>query len=125
MFVKYVVASAALASASMSSAQWVPGGEIVGQEVHVQTNGITNVVRFQRNGVATIGSPSGAKVVDATWSADSGKICLETASTNDCYPYTRPFTAQQAVDLMSDCGVRSRWTALSTTESPILSGERG
>lgn len=122
MFGRSIIACAALISASAASAQWMPGMEIYGQDVQVQTNGVVNTVHFRNDGTATISSPSGAIVADATWSADAGKLCLKTASTADCYPYARPFTARLPVDLTSDCGVLSRWTALSTA---VMPGERG
>jgi hypothetical protein len=122
MVVKFATALAAVSIATAASAQWVPGMEITGQQVQVQTNGVLNTVTFDQGGVAHISSPSGANVVDANWTADGGKLCLKTANTFDCYPYRAPFTARQPVDLISDCGVRSRWTALSTAVAP---GERG
>lgn len=111
-----------LFAASAASAQWVPGSEITGQRVEVQTDGILNTVYFESGGVAQISSPSGAIVVPATWTATGGKLCLKTEKTFDCYPYTRPFTARAPVDLTSDCGVVSRWTALTTFVAPF---ERG
>jgi hypothetical protein len=122
MILKIVTGAVALSSASIAAAQWSPGMEIVGQEVQVQTNGVVNTISFQPNGVATIRSPSGATVVDANWTSDAGQLCLKTTNTFDCYPYRAPFTAQAPVDLISNCGVRSRWTALSTAVSPV---ERG
>lgn len=110
------------ALASGASAQWTPGMEIMGQRVQVQTNGITNTIVFDRGGIAHISSPSGATVVDATWVAEGGKLCLKTDSTFDCYPYRAPFMARHTVPLISDCGVRSDWTALETAVPP---GERG
>ena len=122
MLIKIFVGTVALATASMAAAQWSPGMEITGQEVQVQTNGVVNTISFQPNGVAQIRSPSGATVVDATWTTDAGELCLKTSGTFDCYPYRAPFTARQPVDLISSCGIRSRWTALSTAVSPV---ERG
>lgn len=122
MLTKLVIGAIALSSASVAAAQWSPGMEIMGQEVQVQTNGVLNTISFQPNGVATIRSPSGATVVDATWTSDAGQLCLKTTNTFDCYPYRAPFTARMPVDLISNCGVRSRWTALSTAVSPV---ERG
>jgi len=122
MLTKLASALVALAMATAASAQWVPGMEISGQQVQVQTNGVLNTVTFDPGGVAHISSPTGATVVDATWTAADGKLCLQTANTSDCYPYRAPFTARRPVDLMSDCGVMSRWTALSTAVAP---GERG
>jgi hypothetical protein len=122
MLTRSIVAIIALSAASVANAQWVPGMEITGQRVQVQTNGVMNTIAFDPNGVAHIYSPSGATVVDATWTANAGKLCLQTAMTADCYPYGAPFTAQAPVDLRSDCGVLSRWTALSTAVAP---GERG
>lgn len=122
MLARSITAIVALVTASAASAQWVPGMEIMGQQVQVQTNGVMNTITFEPNGVARITSPTGATVVDATWTANAGKLCLQTSSTFDCYPYAAPFTANVPVDLRSDCNVLSRWTALSTAVPP---GERG
>jgi hypothetical protein len=122
MLTKLALGMAAASLATAAYAQWVPGMEITGQQVQVQTNGVVNTVTFDAGGVAHISSPTGATVVDATWTAADGKLCLQTADTSDCYPYRAPFTARRPVDLMSDCGIMSRWTALSTAVSPV---ERG
>jgi hypothetical protein len=117
-----LVALAALTAGSAASAQWMPGSEIAGQQLQVLTNGVLNTVYFENGGTARISSPSGATVVDATWTADAGKLCLQTSNTFDCYPYRAPFTAGMPVSLTSDCGVLSRWTALTTYVAPF---ERG
>jgi hypothetical protein len=122
MIARIMIGAIGLSVASAAAAQWSPGMEIVGQEVQVQTNGVVNTISFQPNGIATIRSPSGATVVNANWTSDAGQLCLKTSSTFDCYPYRAPFTARMPVDLISNCGVRSRWTALSTAVSPV---ERG
>jgi hypothetical protein len=119
MFVRHVSALVALSIASAANAQWVPGSELVGHSARVQTEGVENVIQFEPNGVARISSPSGATVVDANWTADGQQMCLRTSSTYDCYPYAQPFEANRPVDLLSTCGVRSRWTAL------LPAGERG
>ncbi len=111
-----------VATAAAAAVEWVPGSEITGQQVQVQTNGVMNVVTFEPNGVARISSPSGAKVVEASWTATNGELCLRSASAFDCYPYARPFQAGQPVDLLSNCAVRSRWLASSINVPP---GERG
>jgi hypothetical protein len=122
MLARVALGIAAISMASAASAQWQPGMEITGQKVQVQTNGVLNTITFDSGGVAHISSPSGLKVVDATWTTPDGKLCLKTETTFDCYPYRAPFTAGQPVDLISDCGVVSRWTPLSTAVAP---GERG
>jgi hypothetical protein len=122
VIVRTLVAFLALSAATAASAQWVPGSEIAGQQVQVQTNGTLNTVYFESGGVAQISSPSGATVVTANWNVENGKICLKTEATFDCYPYRAPFTARVPVDLLSDCGVLSRWTALTTYVAPF---ERG
>jgi len=119
MLIKVMLATATLGLASAASAQIVNGSEIVGQQVTVQTNGIVNTVFFGPNGQAQIRSASGARTVDATWTAAGNQLCLRTASSFDCYPYTAPFEAQRPIDLVSTCGVRSRWTALSTVAPPL------
>lgn len=127
MLARLLFTASAIMLASAANAQsyytgWTPGSEITGQVVQVQTNGIMNTVAFQPNGVARISSATGATVVDATWTADNNQLCLRTASTFDCYPYQRPFVAGQAVDLISNCAVHSRWM---TPQVTILPGERG
>lgn len=118
MLTRLIMATASLAVASAASAQVANGSEIIGQQVTVQTNGIVNTVSFGPNGNAQIRSASGATTVDATWTAVENQLCLRTASTFDCYPYTAPFEAQRPIDLVSTCGVRSQWTALSTVAPP-------
>src|SRR5215210_7327480 len=113
MLVRLTAAIIPLFIASAAAAEWMPGSEITGQQVQVETNGVMNTIVFEPNGVARISSPSGATVVDAQWSVDSGKLCMRTSSTFDCYPYQTPFGLQQPVDLVSDCGVRSRWNLLT------------
>jgi hypothetical protein len=122
MLLRLTAALVPLFLSSAAAAQWVPGSEITGQQVQVQTNGVTNTITFEPNGVARISSPSGATVVDATWSAANGELCLTTATAFDCYPYQRPFQAGQPIDLLSHCAVRSRWLASSVNVPP---GERG
>lgn len=122
MLSKIAATIAPLFMASAAAAQWAPGSEIAGQQVQVQTNGVTNVIMFEPNGVARITSPSGAKVVEARWTATNGQLCLTSANASDCYPYTQPFQAGQAVDLLSNCAVRSRWLASAINVPP---GERG
>lgn len=122
MLGRSITALVALTTASAANAQWTPGMEIYGQDVQVVTKGVVNTVRFQSNGTATISSPAGTTVVNATWAVSDGKLCLKTSTTSDCYPYARPFTARLPVDLKSDCGVLSSWTALSTA---VMAGERG
>lgn len=111
--------SLASAGAAQSLSQWTPGSELVGHQVKVQTNGVTNLVTFQSDGIAQISSPSGATVVDANWTADGHDLCLRTSGTFDCYPYARPFQGGQPLDLVSNCGVMSRWLAM------LPPGERG
>ncbi len=122
MLLRLTAAITPLMIASTAAAQWVPGSEITGQQVQVQTNGVTNIISFEPNGVAQISSPSGAKVVQAAWTAANGELCLTTPNSSDCYPYTAPFQAGQPIDLLSRCAVRSRWLTAAVTLPP---GERG
>lgn len=122
MLLRTAAAVALLFIPAAATAQWVPGSEITGQQVQVQTNGVTNIITFEPNGVARISSPSGVKVVEAQWTATNGQLCLSSPTASDCYPYMQPFQAGQAVDLLSNCAVRSRWLASSINVPP---GERG
>ena len=60
MLVRLTAAVVPLFLASAAAAQqWVPGSELMGQQVQVTTNGVTNIITFEPNGVARISSPSG------------------------------------------------------------------
>lgn len=103
-----------------------PGAEIVGQSVQVTTNGVTNTVYFDPNGVARIVSPRG-QTVNATWTASAGRLCLNTGGASECWPYTQAFQAGQAATLTSSCNVASTWLANSVNPPPRFerAGERG
>ena len=118
----WMIGLVAVSVASTAQAQWVPGSELIGQEVEVETNGVRNTVLFRENGVAEIRSPSGATVVNATWRAGNGQLCMQTSGGSDCYAYNAPFMVRSPVVLTSDCGTASRFTARSTA---VSYGERG
>ena len=113
--------------AGFAQAGWVPGSEITGQSVQVETNGVTNTVFFDPGGVARIQTPSG-KSVPGTWAAANGELCLTTGAAQECWPYSQPFQAGQQISLTSSCNSASRWTALGTNQAaPVQqgAGERG
>ena len=104
-------------------AQWVPGSEIVGQSVQVETNGVVNTVMFDAGGSARIMTPAG-NVVPGTWNAANGQLCLSAGGGQECWPYQAPFQAGQQMTMVSNCNVSSRWLA-SSTNQPLPRGERG
>ncbi|WP_300974259.1 hypothetical protein [Sphingomonas sp. LHG3406-1] len=114
--------------ASGASAQWVPGSEIAGQTVQVETNGVVNNISFQPGGAATITTPSG-NVIPASWTANAGQLCLRSGTASECFPYSQPFQAGQSVTATSSCGATSRWLANATNQpaQPAARslGERG
>lgn len=105
---------------------WVPGSEIAGHAVQVETNGVMNTVHFEPGGVARIQTPGG-NVVPATWSVANNQLCLNASGAQECWPYTQAFQAGQMMTLTSSCQVASRWTPLSTAQPPMQApgGERG
>jgi hypothetical protein len=110
-----------------SQTGWVPGAEISGQSIQVETNGVTNTVFFDPGGVARIQTPGG-NMVPGTWTAANGQLCLTTGAAQECWPYAQPFQAGQQITLTSSCHAASRWTALGTNQAPPLqkaAGERG
>ncbi|GLR46378.1 hypothetical protein [Sphingomonas astaxanthinifaciens] len=124
-FVTGLAATALLASGA--AAQWVPGSEIAGQTLQVETNGIVNNITFQPGGTATITTPSG-QAIPASWTAGGGQLCLRTGAASECFPYTQAFQAGQSVTATSSCGATSRWLANATNQpmQPARSaGERG
>jgi len=120
-----VVVPAAGAVAQMG---WVPGSEIVGQTLQVQTNGTSNSVTFNADGTATIMAPNG-QAVPATWSAANNQLCLSTGGPQECWPYTQAFMAGSQMALTSNCQQVSTWMASSTNQPPPPPvqpmGERG
>ena len=105
---------------------WIPGSEIVGQTLQVQTNGATNSVTFNADGTATVMTPGG-QATPATWSAANNQLCLSTGGPQECWPYAQPFQAGQQIALTSSCQQVSTWMALATNQPPQQQplGERG
>ena len=80
----------------------MPGAEIVGQSVVVETNGVANTVYFDAGGSARIVSPQG-RVVNASWTAANNNLCLNSGAASECWPYSQAFQAGQRVTLTSNC----------------------
>lgn len=122
----FVVGAIALLMASGAAAQWMPGSEIVGQTLQVETNGVVNNVTLQPGGTAIITTPNGT-AVPASWTASPGQLCLRTGAASECFPYNQPFQAGQSVTATSSCGATSRWLANATNPQPSArsAGERG
>lgn len=106
--------------AGYTQSAWVPGTEITGQSIQIETNGITNTVFFDPAGAARIQTPAG-NMVPGTWTAANGQLCLTTGAAQECWPYAQPFKAGQQVALTSSCNASSRWTSLGTNPT---AGER-
>ena len=113
---------------TMASAQWVPGAEITGQSIQVETNGVVNTVYFDPGGIARITTPAGAQV-QGRWTVANQMLCLETgANVRECWPYRSAFQAGQPVTLTSSCQVTSHWVANAINQPPAemrSGGERG
>lgn len=105
---------------------WVPGSEITGQSIQIETNGVVNTVYFDPGGVARIATPSGT-MVQGSWSVANQMLCLETGpNARECWPYASAFLAGQPVTLTSSCQVTSRWVANAVNTPPAApGGERG
>ena len=113
--------------AGLTQSGWMPGSEITGQSVQIETNGVTNTVFFDPAGVARIQTPGG-NIVPGSWTASGGQLCLTTGAAQECWPYAQPFQAGQQITLTSSCNSASRWTALGTNTPPPVqqgAGERG
>jgi hypothetical protein len=118
-----------LVAPAAASAQWVPGSEITGQTLQVQTNGIANSVYFGPGGQATITTPGG-RVIPATWTANGGQLCLNNGAASECWAYNAAFQPGQQVTVTSSCNATSTWLASSTNQPPPPpaqqpAGERG
>lgn len=112
--------------AAASAQVWVPGSEITGQSIQVETNGMLNTVYFDPGGVARITTPAGTEV-QGRWSVADQMLCLESGASRECWPYRSAFLAGQPVMLTSSCQSTSRWVAnaVNAPPQPVPSGERG
>ena len=107
--------------------QWVPGTEISGQSIVVETNGVANTIYFDAGGAARIVSPSG-RVVNASWTSGGHNLCLNTGASAECWPYAQAFQAGQRVTFTSNCQAVSNWLPNGTNTPPPRAeslGERG
>jgi hypothetical protein len=98
--------------------------EIIGQPIQVTTNGVTNTVYLDAGGTARIMTPGGS-TVPGTWTAANSQLCLSNGSAQECWPYTAPFQAGQAVTLTSSCNSTSSWLAAATNGPPPPAGQKG
>lgn len=124
--IAFAAATAAIPGAAFAQG-WTPGSEVVGQPIQVTTNGITNTVTLMPGGGAAITSPSG-QVVNASWTAANGRMCLVNGAAQECWPYAAPFQAGQPVTVTSSCNAVSTWLAAATNAPPpppAAKGERG
>lgn len=128
LLLKVAFAAAAFvapAAAVVAQVGWVPGSEIAGQTVQVQTSGVVNNIYFGADGTATITSSSGT-TVPGTWSAAGGQLCLSANGGQECWPYSRPFQPGQQLAMTSSCQQVSTFLAQSTNApSQDNAGERG
>jgi hypothetical protein len=103
---------------------WTPASEVVGQPIQVTTNGVTNTVTLSPGGQAAITTPGG-HLVNGTWTAANGQLCLSNGAAQECWPYSGPFQAGQPMTLTSSCNATSSWLAQSTNQPPPTQGQRG
>lgn len=112
-----IVAAMVLLPAAAVAQEWVPGTEIVGQSVVVETNGVANTVYFDPGGAARIISPAG-RVVNASWTTANHNLCLNSGVASECWPYAQAFQAGQRMTLTSSCQAVSNWLFNGTNPPP-------
>ena len=115
---------AAFPGVALAQAGWTPGAEVVGQPIMVTTNGVTNTVTLSPGGQAAIASPGGT-IVNGTWTAANGQLCLSNGTAQECVPYAGPFQAGTPMTLTSSCGATETWLAQSTNQPPPTQGQKG
>ena len=123
---KLIFAALVAVPAAGLAQEWVPGTEIVGQSVVIETNGVANTVYFDAGGAARIVSPQG-RVVNASWTAANNNLCLNSGAASECWPYQQAFQAGQRVTLTSNCQAVSNWLPNGTNAPPVkeIMQERG
>lgn len=130
MFVAAAAAAIPFLAPSAASAQSMqPGAELHGQQVQVAaTNGDVNTLSFQPDGTVYISSTNGQSA-QGNWAVQNNNICITAGAGRECWPYRAPFQAQRAMQMVSDCGATTSWTALGVNQpqQPVQrrAGERG
>jgi len=120
-----VGAVGAVPIAAVGQGVWVPGSEIAGQTVQVQTNGVMNSIYFGADGTVSITTPQGTSVA-GTWTAANNQLCVSANGGSECWPYAQPFQAGQQMALTSSCQQVSTFMPQSTNQpQQDTSGERG
>jgi hypothetical protein len=114
----------AIPGSAVAQSGWTPGSEVVGQPIQVTTNGVMNTVTLSPGGQATIATPAG-HVINGTWTAANGQMCLNNGTAQECWPYAAPFQAGQPVTMTSSCNATSTWLAASTNAPPPPPAQRG
>jgi hypothetical protein len=113
-----------------ANAQWMPGSELAGQSVQVETNGTVNTIHFDPGGAARIITPRGT-VIPGSWTSGPSGLCLNANGAQECWSYAAPMAAGQAVAMTSSCGAVSTWNPAGTNapppppQQPSAEGERG
>lgn len=113
-------------SGAAAQSAWVPGYEITGHSVAVDTAGVRNTVYFDPGGTARIVTPSGREVA-GNWTVANNQLCLSSGANNECWDYRSAFQTGVPVTLTSTCGSTSTLTANSTAMPAMQPrpGERG
>lgn len=115
--VAFVGLAAAAPISAGAQTGWVPGSEIAGQTVQLQTQGAMNSVYLSPDGTLTITTPGGA-TVPGTWSAANNQLCFAAQGRQECVPYTQPFQPAQQIALTSSCNQLLTLLAQSTNAPP-------
>lgn len=131
---KFVVAAAAasigfFAPSAASAQSMMPGAELYGQQVQVTAaNGDVNTLSFQQDGTVYISSTNGQSA-QGNWSIVNNNMCITAGGARECWAYRAPFQAQRAMQMISDCGATTSWTAMGVNQpqQPVQrrAGERG
>lgn len=92
------------ASQPPSYAQGVPGSELVGRDLGMETaTGQVSTLRFSPDGV--VHALFGTNKVAGNWVATEGKLCFAWAgASRECWPYSGPLPRGETVTLTSDLG---------------------
>ena len=112
-----------------ANTQWMPGSELGGQSVQVETNGTVNTIHFDPGGAARIITPRGS-VIPGSWTSGPSGLCLNANGAQECWSYASPMAAGQTVAMTSSCGAVSTWNPSGTNappppQQPSAEGERG
>ena len=88
----------------------VPGAELYGRSIRVESGGRTSVMTFRHDG--KVQAAFNGQTLTGDWAVEGQRICFTWSGFRDCWPYSGLWPRGTAVNLKSERGTDVRVTLL-------------